>query len=198
MEMAGFHLSNFFFLNLVEPASERILYFILLELSIPSPILLFLRAGRGFIHFSSCIISLLLLSLRLPQPPTPTELLWPLRDQLELPAVVSLVSLFDCSSVYQYHFCIILIFAILSVNTTLPRDCINISPCQQDTTLLRDQEMNNNVVNACGRTELNGNVDVGQETEIELAAKRVTTVTKGSTLAVTIHQVSSSSKTIYI
>ncbi|KAJ9313330.1 hypothetical protein C8Q69DRAFT_61295 [Paecilomyces variotii] len=75
------------------------------------------------------------------------------------------------------------------VNTTLPRNCINISPCQQDTTILRDEEMNQNIVNTCGRTELAGNVDVGQETEKELAANRVTSVQKGSTLAVTIHQV---------
>ncbi|GAD95364.1 hypothetical protein SNOG_11034 [Paecilomyces variotii No. 5] len=75
------------------------------------------------------------------------------------------------------------------VNTTLPRNCINISPCQQDTTIIRDEEMNQNIVNTCGRTELNGNVDVGQETEKELAANRVTSVQKGSTLAVTIHQV---------
>lgn len=75
------------------------------------------------------------------------------------------------------------------MNTTLPRNCINISPCQQDTTILRDEEMNQNIVNSCGRTELNGNVDVGQETEKELAANRVTSVQQGSTLAVTIHQV---------
>jgi Protein of unknown function (DUF3129). len=58
--------------------------------------------------------------------------------------------------------------------------------------------MSNNVVNACGRTELNGNVDVGQETEKELTAKRVTSVKKGSVLAVTIHQVSSFPRIIYI
>lgn len=92
---------------------------------------------------------------------------------------------------------VILILAIL-VNTTLPRNCINISPCQQDTTILRDEEMNQNIVNTCGRTELAGNVDVGQETEKELAANRVTSVQKGSTLAVTIHQVGCFLKELYI
>ena len=75
------------------------------------------------------------------------------------------------------------------MNNTLARNCTDISPCQQDTTIIRDEEIKQNIVNACGRTELDGNIDIGEQTENELAANRVTLVTKGSVLAVTIHQV---------
>lgn len=46
-----------------------------------------------------------------------------------------------------------------------------------------------NVVNQCGRTELKGNIDVGENTENALSAKAVTQVKAGSELTVTIHQV---------
>ncbi|CAI6305938.1 unnamed protein product [Periconia digitata] len=75
------------------------------------------------------------------------------------------------------------------VDQTLARNCTNISPCQQDSTIIRDSEITQNIVNSCGRTEIAGNIDVGEQTEAELAAGRMTTVTKGSKLAVTIHQV---------
>ncbi|KAF1833994.1 hypothetical protein BDW02DRAFT_355616 [Decorospora gaudefroyi] len=75
------------------------------------------------------------------------------------------------------------------VNPDIARNCTTISPCQQDATIIRDSEINQNIVNACGRTELNGNIDIGEQTENELAAGRMTTVSLGSTLAVTIHQV---------
>jgi Egh16-like virulence factor len=77
----------------------------------------------------------------------------------------------------------------LLVNTVLARNCTDISPCQQDSTLIRDSEIQMNIVNGCGRTELTGNIDIGEQTENELAAKRVAQVNKGSVLAVTIHQV---------
>lgn len=44
-------------------------------------------------------------------------------------------------------------------------------------------------MNSCGRTEINGNIDVGEQTENELAAKRVTQVSGGTVMTVTIHQV---------
>lgn len=71
----------------------------------------------------------------------------------------------------------------------IARNCTTISPCQQDATIIRDAEITANIVNGCGRTEINGNIDIGEQTETELAAKRMTQVTKGSTVAVTIHQV---------
>jgi hypothetical protein len=46
-----------------------------------------------------------------------------------------------------------------------------------------------NLVNECGRTELTGNIDVGENTENALAAGAVTQVQKGGELTVTIHQV---------
>ncbi|KAF1997020.1 hypothetical protein P154DRAFT_556009 [Amniculicola lignicola CBS 123094] len=75
------------------------------------------------------------------------------------------------------------------VDPTLARNCTTISPCQQDSTIIRNSEITQNIVNSCGRTEIAGNIDVGEQTENELAANRVTQVTQGSTMTVTIHQV---------
>ncbi|KAF2448598.1 hypothetical protein P171DRAFT_452385 [Karstenula rhodostoma CBS 690.94] len=75
------------------------------------------------------------------------------------------------------------------VDDSLARNCTGISPCQQDTTIIRDSEITQNIVNSCGRTEIDGNIDVGGETEKAIAANKVTTVKRGSQLAVTIHQV---------
>lgn len=83
------------------------------------------------------------------------------------------------------------LLTMLSVDQTLARNCTTISPCQQDSTIIRDSEITQNIVNSCGRTEIAGNIDVGEQTENELAAGRVAKVSKGSVLAVTIHQVSS-------
>ncbi|KAJ8108871.1 hypothetical protein ONZ43_g6295 [Nemania bipapillata] len=75
------------------------------------------------------------------------------------------------------------------VQSAIPRNCTSISPCQQDTTIIRDAEISANVVNECGRTELDGNIDIGENTENALAAGAVTQVKAGSTVDVTIHQV---------
>ncbi|TVY36110.1 hypothetical protein LSUB1_G005152 [Lachnellula subtilissima] len=75
------------------------------------------------------------------------------------------------------------------VDPALARNCTGISPCQQDTTIIRDAEITANTVNQCGRTELSGNIDVGENTENALAANAVTSVKKGTSMTVTIHQV---------
>ncbi|GAP88094.1 putative gas1-like protein [Rosellinia necatrix] len=75
------------------------------------------------------------------------------------------------------------------VQSALPRNCTSINPCQQDTTIIRDAEISANIVNECGRTELDGNIDIGENTENALAADAVTQVKAGSTVDVTIHQV---------
>lgn len=75
------------------------------------------------------------------------------------------------------------------VDQNLARNCTTISPCQQDSTIIRDSEITQNIVNSCGRTEINGNIDVGEQTENELAANRVTSVSAGTVMTVTIHQV---------
>ncbi|OTA89066.1 hypothetical protein M434DRAFT_79846 [Hypoxylon sp. CO27-5] len=75
------------------------------------------------------------------------------------------------------------------VEPDLARNCTSISPCQQDTTIIRDAEIAANVVNECGRTELSGNIDIGENTENALAAGAVTQVKSGSQVKVTIHQV---------
>ncbi|RDW94430.1 hypothetical protein BP5796_00193 [Coleophoma crateriformis] len=75
------------------------------------------------------------------------------------------------------------------VDASIARNCTGISPCQQDTTIIRDSEITQNIVNECGRTELTGNIDVGENTEAALAAKAVTSVKAGSSVTVTLHQV---------
>jgi len=75
------------------------------------------------------------------------------------------------------------------VDNALPRNCSTINPCQQDSTIIRDSEITANIVNECGRTELTGNIDVGQNTENMLAAGTVTQVKAGTPVTVTIHQV---------
>ncbi|KAI4859988.1 hypothetical protein F4820DRAFT_453344 [Hypoxylon rubiginosum] len=75
------------------------------------------------------------------------------------------------------------------VEAELARNCTSISPCQQDTTIIRDAEIAANVVNECGRTELAGNIDIGENTENALASGTVTQVQSGTQLKVTIHQV---------
>ncbi|KAJ4330532.1 hypothetical protein N0V95_010039 [Ascochyta clinopodiicola] len=76
------------------------------------------------------------------------------------------------------------------IDQNLARNCTTISPCQQDSTIIRDSEIKQNIVNACGRTEISGNIDIGEQTENELAANRMTTVSSGTVMTVTIHQVS--------
>jgi hypothetical protein len=71
----------------------------------------------------------------------------------------------------------------------LARNCTTISPCQQDATIIRDAEISANVVNECGRTELSGNIDIGENTENAIAAGAVTQVKAGTRMTVTIHQV---------
>lgn len=75
------------------------------------------------------------------------------------------------------------------VELSLARNCTLISPCQQDTGIIRQAEIDANIVNTCGRTQLMGNIDIGAVTEDQIAAGAVTKVTKGGTLIMTIHQV---------
>lgn len=75
------------------------------------------------------------------------------------------------------------------VEPDIARNCTTINPCQQDATIIRDAEIKANVVNQCGRTELTGNIDVGENTENAIAANQVTQVKAGGEVTVTIHQV---------
>lgn len=84
------------------------------------------------------------------------------------------------------------------VNDAIARNCTSISPCQQDTTIIRDAEIKANVVNECGRTELTGNIDIGENTENALAANQVTSVKAGTQMTVTIHQVNADGAGPYV
>ncbi|TPX15857.1 uncharacterized protein E0L32_000191 [Thyridium curvatum] len=76
-----------------------------------------------------------------------------------------------------------------AVDKSIARNCTTISPCQLDATIIRDAEIKANIVNECGRTELAGNIDVGESTEAALRLGQVTQVKAGSKITVTIHQV---------
>ncbi|RCI11829.1 hypothetical protein L249_7154 [Ophiocordyceps polyrhachis-furcata BCC 54312] len=84
------------------------------------------------------------------------------------------------------------------VNPDVARDCIGINPCQQDTTIIRDAEIKQNIVNECGRTQLNGNIDVGENTEKAIAAKAVTQVQSGGQVQLTLHQVNADGAGPYV
>ena len=70
----------------------------------------------------------------------------------------------------------------------MARNCTAINPCQQDTGIIRDAEIADNIVNECGRTELSGNIDIGENTENAIAAGAVTQVKAGTQMTVTIRQ----------
>ncbi|KAH8169437.1 hypothetical protein LIA77_11563 [Sarocladium implicatum] len=84
------------------------------------------------------------------------------------------------------------------VDPAIARNCTTISPCQQDATLIRTAEIEANIVNECGRTELAGNIDIGEETENAIAAGAVTQVTKGSSIEVMVHQVNADGAGPYV
>ncbi|KAJ4324538.1 hypothetical protein N0V84_003817 [Fusarium piperis] len=84
------------------------------------------------------------------------------------------------------------------VDPEIARNCTTINPCQQDATLIRDAEIQANVVNQCGRTELSGNIDVGENTENALSAGAVTQVRAGGEITVTIHQVNADGAGPYV
>lgn len=82
-----------------------------------------------------------------------------------------------------------MLLKLFLVDPAVARNCITINPCQQDSTIIRDAEIAANVVNQCGRTQLKGNIDVGENTENALSAGAVTQVKAGGEITVTIHQV---------
>ena len=84
------------------------------------------------------------------------------------------------------------------VDTALARNCTSISPCQQDATIIRNAEISANSVNECGRTELTGNIDVGENTENMLVAGTVAQVKAGTAMTVTIHQVNADGAGPYV
>ncbi|KUJ21439.1 uncharacterized protein LY89DRAFT_577416 [Mollisia scopiformis] len=66
---------------------------------------------------------------------------------------------------------------------------LQVSLTQSDANIINSQEIAENAVNECGRTLLAGNIDIGENTEDQLLNKTVTSVTKGSTVSVTLNQV---------
>ncbi|WYZ34591.1 hypothetical protein EsH8_I_000867 [Colletotrichum jinshuiense] len=68
---------------------------------------------------------------------------------------------------------------------------LQVDPTKSDANIINKQEITQNAVNECGRTILGGNIDIGEVTENQLGNNTITKVTKGSTVDVTIAQVSS-------
>ncbi|KAK2030340.1 hypothetical protein LX32DRAFT_717009 [Colletotrichum zoysiae] len=60
---------------------------------------------------------------------------------------------------------------------------------QADANIINKNEIGSNVVNECGRTILQGNIDIGEETENHLGNQTVTKVTAGATVDVIVAQV---------
>ncbi|KUI53248.1 hypothetical protein VP1G_00649 [Cytospora mali] len=58
-----------------------------------------------------------------------------------------------------------------------------------DANFISNAEISANVVNECGRTLANGNIDIGEKTEGALATGDVTKVTKGGKVSLVINQV---------
>ncbi|EFX05472.1 hypothetical protein CMQ_3541 [Grosmannia clavigera kw1407] len=112
----------------------------------------------------------------------------------------SLLSVVALVSLVQAHGVIMAVAGIsgnsvgYSVDESIARNCTLISPCQQDTSIIRDVEISANTTGVCGRTELDGNIDISVSVESAIATDNITQVTEGSTLTVTIHQVNQDGK----
>jgi len=67
---------------------------------------------------------------------------------------------------------------------------MSVNQNQADANIINRKEIVSNVVNECGRTIRQGNIDIGEETENHLGNQTVTQVTAGATVDVIIAQVS--------
>jgi hypothetical protein len=59
---------------------------------------------------------------------------------------------------------------------------------KSDANIIRTEEIDLNVSNECGRTLLAGNIDIGQNTENQIAAKTITSVTQAGSLTMKISE----------
>ncbi|KKA26947.1 hypothetical protein TD95_001073, partial [Thielaviopsis punctulata] len=75
------------------------------------------------------------------------------------------------------------------LDASIARNCSNISPCQLDTVIIRDAEINEGIADICGRTELNGSIDITKSIQNAVSANEVTKIQPGTTMTVTLHQV---------
>ncbi|CAG8957102.1 hypothetical protein HYFRA_00009303 [Hymenoscyphus fraxineus] len=84
------------------------------------------------------------------------------------------------------------------VDDSVARNCTGISPCQQDTTIIREAEITAKTVGFCGRTQLAGPLDTQKEVEEAVKADSITEVKGGTSLAIKIHQVNADGGGPYI
>jgi hypothetical protein len=73
---------------------------------------------------------------------------------------------------------------VLETNTALPI----VQTSQADANIINDNEITTNVVNECGRTLLGGNIDVGANTEDQMANGTLTQVSKGGKVQIAVAQ----------
>ncbi|EJT74800.1 hypothetical protein GGTG_08638 [Gaeumannomyces tritici R3-111a-1] len=78
---------------------------------------------------------------------------------------------------------IILVSAKGDSGTSGPLQLLNTDP--KDAQIISDAEISGSVVNQCGRTLLNGNIDIGQNTEDAITKNAVTKVTAGGKVEAT-------------
>jgi len=71
----------------------------------------------------------------------------------------------------------------------MPRNCTLVSPCQLDSPILRQAEMDAGMVDQCGRTQLAGDIPIATTAKDMASMNAVTKVTKGGSLVMTIHQI---------
>lgn len=71
-------------------------------------------------------------------------------------------------------------------NPNIPIDGEDPTPFQLDSPIIRTKEKDNLLVNGCGRTKLQTNIDVANETEIAIQNNQIANCKPGDTLSMTV------------
>jgi hypothetical protein len=103
-----------------------------------------------------------------------------------MPSIIRILSLAPFLTLIQAQGVIISAQGTKGSPASLP---LQVDLTKADANVINATEISLNAVNECGRTLLGGNIDIGENTETQLAAKTVTSVTKGGSVAVTIRQI---------
>ncbi|KAK8920777.1 hypothetical protein VCV18_008080 [Metarhizium anisopliae] len=74
----------------------------------------------------------------------------------------------------------------MGTNPNIPIDGEDPTPFQLDSPIIRTKEKDNLLVNGCGRTKLQTNIDVANETEIAIQNNQIANCKPGDTLSMTV------------
>ncbi|KAJ3124136.1 hypothetical protein HK098_001362 [Nowakowskiella sp. JEL0407] len=79
----------------------------------------------------------------------------------------------------------------IPVDQSTPRDCTRRNPCQQDTSIIRAREVRSGRASPCGRTILNGSVNIQSETQKQMQAGGgfLPSLSANGEVQMTIHQI---------